>query len=377
MRHNVMLDADCARTQYGDVNATWRDGVVMTTPSAPCRQPGPTAPSLQFSLAATIAICVCCAIMIAITTLGNIMVIMAFFIDKRIRRFSNFLILNLAITDLVVGIINVPSYVPLLLTGSWPLGRPYCIIWLVCDYVTPAASSWSILMISLDRYWSVYDPLNYKYKQNSCRVVTCMSIPWIMGLFVYGPAIVFWEYWAGETPTPGTCIVGFHQNLGYLMFGAVCEFIIPFITVSLVNFLIYLNIRRRSRERIAQASKVCTGYNGSAHDRAKRLAKDKKTAKAVGIIITVYGITWAPYQVISLIQSLCGSCVNEVVSEIAFWLLWFNSSVNPILYTFTHAQFRQAFQKILNMFVCHSEPVLRVYPLSSNASGLISRNHVN
>jgi hypothetical protein len=34
-------------------------------------------------------------------------------------------------------------------------------------------------------------------------------------------------------------------------------------------------------------------------------------------------------------------CVPEVVFEIVFWLLWFNSCMNPLLYSFVIDAFRQ------------------------------------
>jgi histamine receptor H3 len=61
----------------------------------------------------------------------------------------------------------------------------------------------------------------------------------------------------------------------------------------------------------------------------------------------------APYTFLTLIQSVCPTCVNEHAYEFTFWLLWFNSTLNPILYPFLHVKFRKAFLKIIhNLLFC-------------------------
>ncbi len=55
----------------------------------------------------------------------------------------------------------------------------------------------------------------------------------------------------------------------------------------------------------------------------------------------------APYTFLTLIKSVCSTCVNDDIYEFTFWLLWFNSTLNPILYPFLHVKFRKAFLKII------------------------------
>ena len=43
---------------------------------------------------------------------------------------------------------------------------------------------------------------------------------------------------------------------------------------------------------------------------------------------------------------MCNECVNNYVFELSFWLLWFNSTLNPIMYPFLHVKFRKAFLRI-------------------------------
>uniref|UniRef100_A0AAY5L6K0 Histamine H3 receptor n=1 Tax=Esox lucius TaxID=8010 RepID=A0AAY5L6K0_ESOLU len=86
----------------------------------------------------------------------------------------------------------------------------------------------------------------------------------------------------------------------------------------------------------------------SRTSQGSRLSRDKKIAKSLAIIVCIFGICWAPYTLLMIIQAACKrQCVEEHWYEITFWLLWLNSGINPFLYPLCHSSFRRAFAKIL------------------------------
>uniref|UniRef100_A0A8C9LEJ0 Histamine H3 receptor n=1 Tax=Pavo cristatus TaxID=9049 RepID=A0A8C9LEJ0_PAVCR len=79
-----------------------------------------------------------------------------------------------------------------------------------------------------------------------------------------------------------------------------------------------------------------------------RLSRDKRVAKSLAIIVSVFGLCWAPYTLLMIIRAAChGHCVLHSLYETSFWLLWVNSAINPILYPLCHMSFRKAFTKLL------------------------------
>jgi histamine receptor H3 len=78
------------------------------------------------------------------TIVGNTLVIIAFIIDKKIRQggMSNYLILNLAISDLLLGIAVLPFSASYSTFGIWYFGKILCEIWLVIDVLCSTASIW-------------------------------------------------------------------------------------------------------------------------------------------------------------------------------------------------------------------------------------------
>lgn len=65
-------------------------------------------------------------VLFILTAGGNLLVLLSFKIDKRLRTISNYFLFSLAIADLVVGIVSIPLMTAYTAQREWTLG------WLVC-----------------------------------------------------------------------------------------------------------------------------------------------------------------------------------------------------------------------------------------------------
>ncbi|XP_004370576.1 histamine H3 receptor [Trichechus manatus latirostris] len=386
------------------------------------------------------------ALLIVATVLGNALVMLAFVADSSLRTQNNFFLLNLAISDFLVGAFCIPLYVPYVLTGRWTFGRGLCKLWLVVDYLLCATSVFNIVLISYDRFLSVTRAVSYRAQQGDTRrAVRKMVLVWVLAFLLYGPAILSWEYLSGGSSIPeGHCYAEFFYNWYFLITASTLEFFTPFLSVTFFNLSIYLNIQRRTRIRLdgikeasglepppeAQPSpplpscwgcwhkgrgetlplhqyavaKVAPGTDAgetalgggsggggagvsptsssgsssrggewprslkrsskpsassaSLEKRMKmvsqsitqrfRLSRDKKVAKSLAVIVSIFGLCWAPYTLLMIIRAAChGHCIPNYWYETSFWLLWANSAVNPVLYPLCHYSFRRAFTKLL------------------------------
>nr|KAF6422472.1 histamine receptor H3 [Rousettus aegyptiacus] len=144
-----------------------------------------------FSAAWTAVLAALMALLIVATVLGNALVMLAFVADSSLRTQNNFFLLNLAISDFLVGAFCIPLYVPYVLTGRWPFGRGLCKLWLVADYLLCASSVFSIVLISYDRFLSVTRAVSYRAQQGDTRrAVRKMVLVWVLAFLLYGPAIL-------------------------------------------------------------------------------------------------------------------------------------------------------------------------------------------
>ena len=144
------------------------------------------------------------------TILGNILVILAFVLDKQIRQggMSNYLIINLAISDLLLGIAVLPFSASYSTFGIWYFGKYLCEFWLAIDVLCSTASIWvrfschhseanlhfqGLLMIAFDRYIATNYPIRYRYHRHSIRLALIyISIAWFVSIAIcLLPTLIF------------------------------------------------------------------------------------------------------------------------------------------------------------------------------------------
>uniref|UniRef100_A0A8C6V9B7 Muscarinic acetylcholine receptor n=1 Tax=Naja naja TaxID=35670 RepID=A0A8C6V9B7_NAJNA len=153
----------------------------------------------QFSTTWTIALAVLMALLIVATVVGNALVMLAFVVDSSLRTQNNYFLLNLAISDFLVGAFCIPLYIPYVLTGRWAFGKSFCKLWLVMDYLLCTTSVFNIVLISYDRFLSVTRAVSYRAQQGDTkRAVFKMAMVWVLAFLLYGPAIISWEYISGR-----------------------------------------------------------------------------------------------------------------------------------------------------------------------------------
>uniref|UniRef100_A0A8U7MSD6 Muscarinic acetylcholine receptor n=1 Tax=Corvus moneduloides TaxID=1196302 RepID=A0A8U7MSD6_CORMO len=163
-------------------------------------------PSSEFSLGVLVLLAFLMVLLSLVTILGNILVILAFIMDRNLRHRSNYFFLNLAVSDFAVGAFCMPLYIPYALTGTWHLGRSLCKLWLVMDYLLCTASVFNIVLISYDRFLSVTKAVSYRARQGitSSPAIKMVAI-WVFAFLLYCPAILLWEHVAGHSvrvPSP-------------------------------------------------------------------------------------------------------------------------------------------------------------------------------
>lgn len=76
--------------------------------------------------------------------------------------------------------------------------------------------------------------------------------------------------------------------------------------------------------------------------------RERKAAKTLAIITGAFVVCWLPFFLMALLLPLCEDChINDWIASLFLWLGYFNSTLNPVIYTIFSPEFRQAFKRIL------------------------------
>ncbi|CAH8559652.1 unnamed protein product [Schistosoma mattheei] len=162
-------------------------------------------PSFTTSIIALLATTVSTA-----TLGGNIVVLIAFFVERSLRIPSNYFIASLAMTDVLIGLFSMNLFITYQLLGYWPLGHLICDLWLSLDFSACLTSQYTVFLITLDRFCLVKIPAKYRNWRtyNKVRIMICIS--WIFPATLFTLLIFGWSYITGETQRDITkCDVSF------------------------------------------------------------------------------------------------------------------------------------------------------------------------
>ncbi|XP_029386585.1 trace amine-associated receptor 7e-like, partial [Echeneis naucrates] len=104
-----------------------------------------------------------------LTVCLNLLVIISISHFRQLHTSTNLLLLSLAVSDFLVGLLLMPVQI-LLKEGCWVLGSLTCRLFYYVSFVLPSASVGNMVLISVDRYVAICDPLHYSTKVTLNRV---------------------------------------------------------------------------------------------------------------------------------------------------------------------------------------------------------------
>ncbi|XP_071483572.1 histamine H3 receptor-like [Diadema antillarum] len=196
------------------------------------------------------------SIIVAVTIIGNLMVVLAYIRDRRIKQnVANVLIVNLAVADLLVGALIMSINIHWVLAGYWAFGEIFCKFWSSMDHILSMMSIQSMLLISWDRYCLMTMGMRYKTYQTKRRLGLYISLCWVICLSVYFSLIFGWTAVTGRTDIDYSeeCEPEFSVNLTATLIVLVLEFVVPVTILILLNVAVYVNIKRRSKGVVGQS----------------------------------------------------------------------------------------------------------------------------
>ncbi|XP_069095495.1 alpha-2A adrenergic receptor [Pleurodeles waltl] len=197
-----------------------------------------------YSLQTTLAIISLVGILMLFTIFGNVLVIIAVLTSRALKAPQNLFLVSLASADILVSTLVIPFSLANEVMGYWYFGKVWCEIYLALDVLFCTSSIVHLCAISLDRYWSITQAIEYNLKRTPRRIKCIIFIVWVISAVISFPPLISIEKASGKKEDPKCKI---NDQKWYMISSSIGSFFAPCVIMILVYIRIYQIAKKRTR----------------------------------------------------------------------------------------------------------------------------------
>ena len=294
------------------------------------------------------------SLIFVVSLFGNILLGMIVYRKKSLRTPINILIVNMAISDLLVPIFLFPRLFLTLTTGGYwpisgPLGQVFCKLSSYTSDVSGLVSVQSLVIMAVDRFVVVVFPLRSPLiSPKLCRYF--ILVIWIVAMAVHCPYLIAFK--VVEYPEGLFCWWQWNDTFGeflsfesYLLGLFVVTRYVPLVLIAILYFAIALRIK----------SQKIPGEQ-SANVRERRLKIERNVLHMSVAIVLVFTVCWLPFSISIMLflyssnMAMRSSCGMQYFKTIAFLLACSYCAVNPCICFIFSGNYRQGLKNLISYF---------------------------
>ena len=297
--------------------------------------------------------CYCVVLLSSVS--GNCLLIAVIRRNKRMQTITNYLIANMAVSDILITLLAVPRQITEILLGPrrWLidglLGSLLCKSLSFFQDISTGVSILSLVVMAIDRYRGIVFPLCRELMMQPaklCKII--ISLIWIISMGLH--LVYFYIFRLETNGTETYCILSWAPKFDnrksqeiYFFILLVCLIAIPTCIVIILYSAIILNLKR-SRIASKGPSSCLT---------SRRLREDTKVVRIIMAILTALVVCVIPLNVCGILFYYVWDwkmpCGIENVVFAAHFILYSNASVNPCIYFILHDRYRRGLRDIMSV----------------------------
>ena len=301
---------------------------------------------------------------------GQIIVITVVSRDQRLRTPKNYSFISLAVSDLFLSIISMPTWTVYSTLGYWPLSHTLCNVWNTLDYVLSVVSIYTILFMSVERYLSTRFPIKYRVEHTATKAKVALILIWVGTTIAYSLFVWLTQLFMAQDPKPEPCVMYYLNSFPLTFTIVTLAFWTPIFATALFYFLTFTNtmicckpnaagtveppadtIEMSDRRTFSRSDTPRTRRftsNGVSITRRNRYmcTKKSKAMKTIFLHLIPFAICWLPLSVVLLFEPLKPGYLSRWWMTVAYWLGYAKSMLNPVCFGAMNKRFRKALYEL-------------------------------
>ncbi|XP_078486848.1 opsin [Ciona intestinalis] len=264
----------------------------------------------------------------------NILVIVATLKNKVLRQPLNYIIVNLAVVDLLSGFVG--GFISIAANGAgyffW--GKTMCQIegYFVSNFGVTGLLS--IAVMAFERYFVIckpFGPVRFEEKHSIFGIV----ITWVWSMFWNTPPLIFWDGYdtegLGTSCAPNWFVKGKRERLFIILYFVFC-FVIPLAVIMICYGKLILTLRQ-----IAKESSLSGGTS-----------PEGEVTKMVVVMVTAFVFCWLPYATFAMYNVVNPEAqIDYALGAAPAFFAKTATIYNPLIYIGLNRQFRDCVVRMI------------------------------
>uniref|UniRef100_A0A3B5A9N2 G-protein coupled receptors family 1 profile domain-containing protein n=1 Tax=Stegastes partitus TaxID=144197 RepID=A0A3B5A9N2_9TELE len=280
-----------------------------------------------------------------LTVVLNLLVIISVSHFRQLHTPTNILLLSLAVSDFLVGFVSLPGQI-YRRAQCWFLGDLLCSLYYYVSYLV-----FNMVLISIDRYVAICDPLHYPTRVTVTKAKLCVFLCWLCSVF-YSSVILHDDprHPDEHNSCYGECVlvVSYLAGVADLLF----TFIVPISVIVVLYLRVFVVAVSQARARRSHVTAVTLQLSVTLTTKKSEL----KAARTLGVLIVVFLMCFCPYYSVSLAAD---ESLSSSLASFAVYLFYFNSCLNPVIYALFYPWFRRAVKLIVTLQILQPGIIMR------------------
>ncbi|XP_015780129.1 PREDICTED: visual pigment-like receptor peropsin [Acropora digitifera] len=273
----------------------------------------------------------CCVINI-ISFVGNILVLIAFCRNPRLRKPGNYYIIALAVADIILASFAMPFGCASTILGEWIFGQAICWLQAALATMLGTATLVTLALIATNRLLTVVYPSIHRWLASKTTVLISIFAAWCVTA-----TIPLSFYLTGVTnlfhPGYSLCLFDFSAASYTLVIPiAIVDAFLPYQVIFFCYFKIWCFIR-----------------NHRAHMFSSTVNADEIRLNRLFLLIVIsFTVCYTPFTFVILLESFQKQIlIPREVYVFADMMVGLSCCVNPVIYGIMNPEFKREFAAIL------------------------------
>ncbi|NWI65714.1 GP119 protein, partial [Todus mexicanus] len=236
-------------------------------------------------------------------------------------------VLNLAVADAMVGFTVIGLVID---EFSEPFHTPqiFCVLRMAFVTASSAASILSLILIACDRHLAIRQPFHYLQLMTGVRVGVRLAGVWLAAAVIGFLPVLIPDF--QKFSVRKKCFFFGVFQPAYML-SIFCVGFLPALFLFVYLYCDMLKIASAHVQHILEVEQA--GLAGGCPP--PRATSDMKAMRTVATLIACFTLSWVPFFIASILQTICYQCFSRIIIENYLWLPGLCSSLlNPLLYSY-------------------------------------------